>query len=167
MCDSLSLQALPRRPLAVTVAMSPRWWGGIGAIRRFLVQFLRPVMPSSALTDKVAIIVHELLENAVKYSDDEDAEITVHVRLEATHVHVVVRNPARGAHRETLRCEVERVMTGDPFETYMTVMTRSLKDTCCSQIGLARIRYEASAELGLEVHHGHVSVGARVALDIA
>ncbi|MDB5096544.1 MAG: hypothetical protein JWM80_965, partial [Cyanobacteria bacterium RYN_339] len=56
------------------------------------------------------------------------------------------------------------VLEGDPLETYLAMMERSLAEDLPSQLGLARIRYETGAQLRLTVNRGNVLVEADFAI---
>jgi hypothetical protein len=75
-----------------------------------------------------------------------------------------VRNRASSARIQRLVGEFALVQAGDPLETYIAMMQRSLEDDHASQLGLARIRYEAEAELTLAIEGDWVSVAANFAI---
>jgi hypothetical protein len=149
--------------LGFDVALSPRWWSGVGAIRQFVGAFLAPIVRERALADRVALSAHELLENALKYCTSPDGRVHCKATMQPGRITLCVRNRASTARIERLRSEFDLVTAGDPLETYLAMMQRSLEDDQASQLGLARIRYEAGAELSLEIERDWVSVAASFA----
>jgi hypothetical protein len=153
--------------LGVEVAMVTRWWGGISVIRRFLAAYFQSALGDPGACERVALAAHELLENAVKYAQTPDERIVVRTWLESGHIVVRVSNRAQRDQIRVLRSEIATVMTGDPLETYLAQMTREVEDEGTSQLGLARIRYEAVASLSMSQDLDAVAVEARVALAAA
>lgn len=131
-----------------------RNWKHITAVRTFL----QTMMTTSVSLDHgtspelVAMAVGELLENAVKYSAADEIRVAFHlVEDPAPRVTIEVQNPASPEQIETVQGLYHRAMSGDPLETYMSMMRESATRTDGkSQLGLVRIRYESGGELQLE-----------------
>lgn len=103
--------------------------------------------------DRVALAVHELLENAVKYAQGGDTGLWVEVFEEGGRliVSVTTRNQANGRNAAVLREMLEELNQGkDPIEAYQDAMRRSLRDNDSSRLGLARLRAEAGMTLAVE-----------------
>lgn len=159
-------EAMPA-DLGVEVAMTTRWWGGISVIRCFVAAYFQDALRDPEASARAALAAHELLENAVKYAATPDARIVCRTWLEAGQIVVKVSNRAEAEQIRILRREIAMVMAGDPLETYLAQITRDLDDVGTSQIGLARVRYEAVASLRVCEERGGVAVEARIALHAA
>ena len=153
--------ALTQTELGASVSFSPRWWSFISSTRIFVQSFCGHNFGDDAFSDRVAMVAHELMENAVKYSARPDGHVTCTVEVEGPQVRINVENPASPEDIATLRDEMAFVSQGDPLEVYVLKMQRSAM-TDKSQIGLARCRYEGKAELSFTVDRGIITVEALV-----
>jgi len=94
----------------------------------------------------------ELLENAVKYGASEDTHCIIQAFPDTGMIIASVTNQASPKGAEEVKALFSKIMSGDPLEAYISQMRESATRTDGkSQLGLARIRYETGAELGLEV----------------
>jgi hypothetical protein len=145
--------------LGASITLSPRWWNLIASTRIFVASFCSCSFSDEGLADRVAMTAHELLENAVKYSETPDRPVTCALLLGEGTVGIRVSNHADKTHAETLTGQFAEVMDGDPLEVYLAKMQASLGSDH-SQLGLARIRYEGEARLALTIDHDLVTVEA-------
>ncbi len=94
----------------------------------------------------------ELLENAVKYSANSETYMYVTVNHESSKVSVKVSNNASPEAIHSLKNVFDRINKGEPLEAYVSQMKEAAtRSDGKSQLGLVRIRYEAGAELSLEI----------------
>ncbi len=111
---------------------------------------------------RLAMVTHELLENAVKYSDG--SEVRLEVRLDTVRGNMRARmtNAASAEHRERLRARVGLLKSAaQPSEVYEDLMRRPPKSDGESGLGLARIVSEGHLDLSLEDHGNSVTIEAR------
>jgi hypothetical protein len=111
-------------------------------------------------TDQVSIASRELLENTVKYSQGDEARITLDISEQDRSVCIVVENRPDPAHIDTLKREIahlSQLETGAILKHYVGKMAIAAKaEVGKSGLGLARIRHECGMDLTLEI------VGKRV-----
>ncbi|MDB5097169.1 MAG: histidine kinase [Cyanobacteria bacterium RYN_339] len=157
---SLLLAAEGESKPSFDVSLSPRWWGGVSLLRTFTGAFFAPFSDSPGLTSKVELAVHELLENAIKYACSLDSPVRCRGKIAGDRIMLQVENRALEANIKTLRDEFRLVLAGDPLEVYLRMMERSLFNGDKSQLGLARVRYEADAALQLRVVKNRVTIQA-------
>src|SRR5687768_5750645 len=81
-------------PLSVNIAFSARWWSFISSTRIFVTAFCGHSSGDAEFSDKVAMTIHELLENAVKYSADPDLPVRCAITIEADRLRAEVENHA-------------------------------------------------------------------------
>lgn len=145
--------------IGASITFSPRWWSMISSTRIFMASFCGHSFGDEDLSDKIAMSAHELLENAVKYSVSPDAPVNCTMRVQEDRVIVSVQNEADPAHFVELETQFAFVVQGDPMEMYIAKMQDSLTSDK-SQLGLARIRAEADAELRLITNQRTVTIEA-------
>jgi two-component sensor histidine kinase len=110
---------------------------------------------------RLAMVTHELLENAVKYSDG--AEVRLEVQLDPTGGGMRARmtNTTSPKHRERLRAQVRLLKSAArPSEVYEDLMRRPPKTDGESGLGLARIVSEGGLDLSLEDHGSSITIEA-------
>ena len=125
----------------------------VSTIRRFVTALYERLIQDPEGISRVALAVHELVENAVKYSQGGSTGLRVEVfeRGGSLGVAVTTRNMASREHAGVLRTMLEELNRGtDPFEAYHQAMLRSLTDEDSSRLGLARLRAEAGMQLSIE-----------------
>ncbi|HVU02464.1 MAG TPA: hypothetical protein VHE30_11960 [Polyangiaceae bacterium] len=135
-------------------------WLYLDQVRDFCGFFARASFDSDQLGERVGIIVHELVENAVRYGDDQELEVTLERR--ADEILVCVANTTTDERAGKLRALVAEMARQSPGEAYAAAMrlAATLPKTE-SGLGLPRIRYEGRVDLEVETTPGRVSVTAR------
>jgi hypothetical protein len=132
-------------------------WGYVDIIRTFVNDFLQKALIDSKKSDKVSMAVSELLENAVKYGKHEGTNrlSNIHIQLdtlkEERKVVFFIENTSEMENINTLKEQLKEVNSGDPKEMYVKKIKESLLSDEKSQLGLARIRYEAGGQIELEI----------------
>ena len=135
-------------------------WEMIDPVREFLLRFLSDTLKDEALGAQVCVAAHELMENAVKYSQED--WIAVETTLQPGRLMVAVENPAHPAHLPVLLAEVRAAQAApDP----MAYLQQKIRAACERQdgkscVGLARVRCEAGMSLDCQVRGGVVRVVA-------
>lgn len=132
----------------------------IPTVRRFIQDFYQRVLQDEDITSHVVIATHELLENAVKYSSDQQSSIRVSVRRvagedgAAAGVRVVIEtaNRAASGNLDELQALLDEMKQGDDRATfYRKVMKRSAKRTTGSGLGIARLYAESEMKIEIKM----------------
>ncbi len=127
-------------------------WNYIAAARSFLQGFLSISTNDQEYSDNLAMAASELLENAVKYSEDTETFMHVSVQKPADQVIIVVVNQSTDERCRVLREIYEKIMKKSPLEAYVDQMKEAaVREDGKSQLGLVRIRYEVGADLKLNI----------------
>lgn len=136
-------------------------WEYVDVIRTFVNQFLQKALVDHKVSDRISMAISELLENAVKYGqhDDKEEYSSIHMQLDMLKKHgkavFFIENRSVPENIEVLKDQLEKVNEGSPREMYMKQIQASLLVDDKSQLGLARIRYEAAGEISLQVKKGN------------
>jgi hypothetical protein len=140
----------------------------VSAARRFLEEVYEKVFTEDHdMVGRIALTVHELLENAVKYSSAGNTSLSVAIEPGETsdQLTITVSNPAHLGHLTTLRTTLAEIAAArSPFEYYLQLMRRNGRRDEGSGLGLARISAEAEMSLTCEHTAGRVCVFARTDL---
>jgi anti-sigma regulatory factor (Ser/Thr protein kinase) len=140
----------------------------VSTVRRFVSEFYVQILSDAEATSQLAVATHELLDNAVLYSDDGNTaiRIVVHREPDAFRVGIETRNRATPANVEAVRTAIDEMNAApDAAAHYQVLMRRSAKRADASGLGLARVRAEADMTLTCEIEGGTVCLraGARYA----
>jgi hypothetical protein len=138
-------------------------WEVIDPTREFLLSFFSAALDSHEIAHKVCVAVHELLENAVKYSREDWIAIRAIVDHDLKQLNIAVENPAMPEHIPVLQAEVRAAQQArDP----MAFLMQKIAESCSRQdgkscVGLARVRCEAEMWLDCVVKDGVVCLVAK------
>ncbi len=129
-------------------------------------RFVRGFVESNGRDDPdfvsgLVVAVHELLENAVRYSTDSTTSLEVKLDLcHSHHVVLITRNQATRESAARVRGQISRLQGGEPAKVYQEMLHESAKSAEQSGLGLARIvaecqmslssAYDESGELSIE-----------------
>ena len=139
----------------------------VSAVREFLEIYYQPLLQDPDLVCRMAVAVHELLENAAKYSGGGIARIRVEVKddIVPAVLSVTVWNVVDHGFVEELKTTVrELTEADDAFGVYQQYLARAAKRKEGSGLGLARIRAEADMTLMLDLQGDSVCIEAAAAL---
>ena len=135
-------------------------WLYVDAVREFCGFFARASFTNEELGQRVGLVVHELIENAVKYGDERELEL----RIERVPGEVLIRvaNTTTDERAQKLRAIFDQLANVPPADAY----TRALQRAATlpqheSGLGLPRIQYEGQVDLQLETAPGRVVITAR------
>ena len=135
----------------IEMIFGPRWTY-IATVRTFLQNFLSITLADNKWADVISMAASELLENAVKYASEEGTKIQVEHKKEENKLYLHVENFSYQENIKILQNEVLFINSGDPQEVYLKKMQEAaLRTDGGSQLGLARIRYESSASISLDI----------------
>jgi hypothetical protein len=127
-------------------------WELIDPAREFLLSFFSVALDDTTLGEQVCLAAHELMENAIKYSPNDEAKIRVEVDGNGP-ITIAVENQALAEHIPQLLAEVRAIREADdPLAFYRRKMEESSsRSDGKSCLGLARIRCEAGMLLECRV----------------
>jgi hypothetical protein len=135
-------------------------WLYVDEVREFCGFFARATFEDEAVGDRVGLVVHELIENAIRYGDEKELEL----RMERSEGTVVIRvaNTTSDEHARKLAAIFSEMMTVPTADAYARAMqSAASRPSIESGLGLPRIRCEGQVELELEVEPGRVCITAR------
>lgn len=136
-------------------------WTYISAVRTFLQNFVAITLDDKQKADVIAMAVNELVENAVKYSDRDSISIRLDVDPGTNDIRVQVANYASKKEVAILKSILEEIYSKNPMEAYIDRMKETnLMEDKKSTLGLARIRYEAGADLLLSSEGDRIEITA-------
>ena len=150
----------------VELRFGPRWTY-ISSVRKFVANFFMIGLADKERAECISMAASELLENAVKYASEDEGYLKITIAKGEHEVDVCVKNKAEPHHINTLRRELALIHAGHPEQVYLKKMEEAAMTEGQSRLGLARIRYEARAQLRLEVTDGEVSIHAIFKLEAA
>jgi hypothetical protein len=140
----------------------------ITSTRRFAGDLLGSVLRDPDSSSRIALVIHELLENTLKYSTDGQALLHVTVGSEEggrRRVEVTARNRATPEQARDLGRRIHALSeTNDPMALYVDLMRESAQRPG-SGLGLARIRAEGEMDLSCALEGDAVIVSARTAAE--
>jgi hypothetical protein len=134
-------------------------WLYVDAVREFCGFFARATFGREELGDRIGLVVHELVENAVRYGDDNELELKV--ERTGDQVSVSVANTVTDDHIRRLKDRFDEIVSLPPRDAYIAAMQRAATlPEGQSGLGLPRIRFEGQVELKLVATPGRVCVTA-------
>jgi hypothetical protein len=140
----------------------------ISSTRRYVTDFLHAALKDEEATSRVALAVHELLENTLRYSSDGEAKLDVSLDKdnESGHPRVEVRasNRTSAAQIRDVASRIDALSTAaDPMDLYVKMMIEGAHREG-SGLGLARIVAESGMDLAYEVEGDRLTICASVAV---
>lgn len=135
----------------------------ISTVRRFVSDFYEYALIDADTVSRLALATHELLENAVRNTANQESRVCIAVETQGGVDRVIIRtwNTTTPANVEILkRIFLEMNAAKDPFEYYQLLMKKTARQPDGSGLGLARIRCEAEMALGLEIVGEEVCISA-------
>ncbi|HQP33630.1 MAG TPA: ATP-binding protein [Polyangiaceae bacterium] len=136
-------------------------WAYVDGIREF-ARFFCSTTFDEGVADRAQLVIHEMLENAVKYSSRESDEVELAIRSDGGSIDITVANQPTPDSLELLRSEFASLSERDAETAYVEAMSRATQlPSGVSRLGLARIRFEGRFELSLtEEKDGRIRVTA-------
>jgi hypothetical protein len=129
----------------LTISIAPEW-ERIEQTRQAVSDGLRAALCDVEISETVAMVVAELLENAVKYRTQPNETVRVQIACQTGRVVASVTNPIDSSGAQAL---IERIawLNGfsDPAAAFAASLRNSTRTSC--GIGLARVLYEGDCRL--------------------
>jgi hypothetical protein len=141
----------------------------ISSTRRFVSDFLNGVLVDPDATSRVAMTIHELLENVFKYSLDGCASVDIALgdRAEKKFVQIRSTNRASVDRLVELRLRLDELKGAeDPIKFYYLIIAQSAKRAEGSGLGLARIRAEGEMELSYIITGDQITIVAETPVEV-
>jgi hypothetical protein len=142
--------------------------GTVSVIRRFIEELYEQIFDDLDVVSRIALVAHELLENAVKYSRAGSARIQIRVEEHGAdrRISIQVSNDATPDNLATLRAAMaEMDAAEDPMLHYQILMRRNSKRRDGSGLGLARVVAEGETTLGLIIEDERASLRALMTIE--
>jgi hypothetical protein len=144
-------------------------WELIEGIREFIEDFTLTSLKKAGLAKASALTASELLDNAVKFSSGNRVSLEVVLSPEQgkkEEVTITVENYADERNIQRLKSALHEIKQTSPREAYLKklklAMDRGMGNKV-SELGLARIQYEACALCSLDVRdENFVSLSAKL-----
>jgi anti-sigma regulatory factor (Ser/Thr protein kinase) len=130
----------------------------VSIVRRFVEESFEKLVCDVDEVHRISLAVHELLENAAKYSVGKHTGLRVRIEPHGA-ASIEMTNETTPEHVARLRaCVGEIQAAAEPFAHYQALMRRTVAVDEESGLGLARIRAEGDLNLTLEVNGNMVTI---------
>ncbi len=132
----------------------------ISSTRRYVNELLDSVLTNPDAASRVALTIHELLENTLKYSMDGEARLDVTVQRADGSARVEVRasNRATPSQLAELQQRIDALReVADPMGLYVSMMVDSARRDG-SGLGLVRIRVEGEMDLAYAIDGDQITI---------
>jgi len=133
----------------------------ISSTRRFVNELLDSMLANPDVSSRVALTIHELLENTLKYSMDGEARLDLSVDKKDGRrvVEIKASNRANPDQLAELQGRIDSLRDlADPMSHYVTMMVESARDPDGSGLGLVRIRVEGEMELNYTIEGDQITI---------
>jgi len=135
-------------------------WLYVDQVREFCGFFARATFGADAVGERVGLVVHELVENAIRYGDERDLELCLERNGER--VEISVANTTSPERASDLQEFLSDLLTLPAEQAYVRALEMAASRPAeQSGLGLARVRYEGQCDLELSVSADRVCVTAR------
>ncbi len=130
----------------------------VSIVRRFVEETFAKLVSDADAVHRVSLVVHELLENAAKYSVGQLTRLCVRFEPGGP-ASIEMTNETTPEHIARLRLRVREIQEAtEPFAHYQALMRRTVSVDEESGLGLARIRAEGDLNLSLSVDGTMVTI---------
>jgi hypothetical protein len=132
-------------------------------MRAFIEGYTAEVVDDADLASRIALTVHELMENAMGYSSDEgSAKLEIEFWRDEGSQRVRVRssNAASEANVKDVCSITDRLSQADVFAVYLEMFEEASRRQQGSKLGLARIAAEADMKICCSHANGRIEIVA-------
>lgn len=137
----------------------------VSIVRRFVEEYYGEIFHDEDTLARLALVTHELMENAMKYASGGMAKLSVGYEPSLRRVTVKSFNRASSAHVDAVSRLIEDLVEAeDPMSIYLDLMRKTASRAQGSGLGLARIRVEAEMELSHRYQEGCLNITASAKL---
>ena len=140
----------------------PPDWRVLRDLRTFVNKLVNSVVESDDLAARVSMVVTELAENAVKYSQENSTVVRLRVEPTESGIRCETENVATAEHISSLEKTLTLVNEGDPMDAYARALIAISENDTTSRIGLARIRHEGQMALRCAISGSTVRIIAEM-----
>lgn len=133
----------------------------VAIVRRFVEEYYGALFTDEETLSRLALVTHELMENAMRYSNGGMARLAVEYDPLLRRVWVRSFNQTSAQHADAVGRLVEGLARAeDPMALYVGLMRDTASRAEGSGLGLARIRVEAEMELSHRYQAGCLNITA-------
>jgi anti-sigma regulatory factor (Ser/Thr protein kinase) len=135
----------------------------VSVVRRFVADFYTRILADPDAASRIALAVHELLENTVKHSIDGETSVTIDVEEDGTSSAIIIAASNRAAPEHMRQVSLlldEMDRSQDPFSHYQSLLRKNARRTDGSGLGLARIRAEGEMSMRYSIHDDRITIVA-------
>lgn len=132
----------------------------ISSTRRFVNELMDSMISNPDASSRVALTIHELLENTLKYSTDGEARLDVSVQRQDGRavVEVSASNRATPEQLQELQQRIDELReVADPMGLYVSMMVDSARRDG-SGLGLVRIRVEGEMDVTYAIDGDRITI---------
>ena len=117
------------------------------------------------LIDTTTLVVHELVENALKYGSTihgKNSDITFHLEIENDFILIYVSNYAEKIHLDLVASYIDNIKKSDSEELYIGRLNELMHNPTYDNVklGLYRISYEGMFELDYKIDDCQITITA-------
>jgi anti-sigma regulatory factor (Ser/Thr protein kinase) len=133
----------------------------VSRVRRMVEREFSEGGGDAEAVNRLAMVTHELLANAVKYASSDEVTLEVHLDPTGGEMSARMTNTTSAQHRERLRARVEQLQnSARPSDLAEDWPRRPLLTEGELGLGLARIFMEGHLDLNLEDHGDSITIEA-------
>ena len=135
-------------------------WKNNGLSANFMADYVTTFFPQTGnhsasrqhqaeIKDAVGFITNELLENAMKFSDEQsNYPITIQVRLSPEKLFFCVKNSIAAPAVIPFQAYIQELLQSDPQEMYIRQVEQNLENETSSRLGYLMMMNDYSAKIG-------------------
>jgi hypothetical protein len=133
-------------------------------VRKFVERMHRKLLGNGELVSRIAMAAHELFENAVKFSTDGSAKLSVDISRDSSPLRICIttENRASDEDLEELREMRKAIYEADDMMLYYINLMKKSDPRVRGGLGLGRVAAEAEMKLHVELENDLVVIRAEL-----